>query len=111
MTRHKTHVRKLTDEFRTSHPFYEELSDRVEQLVAELLSSANLRVHSVSCRAKTPESLHQKISEEGGRYRRLSDITDLAGVRIITYFATDVDAVARLIEAEFEVDRPNSVDK
>ena len=36
---------------------------------------------------------------------------DLLGIRIITYFRDGVDAVAKLIEREFSVDRDNSVDK
>ena len=32
-------------------------------------------------------------------------------MRIITYFAEEVDAVAQLIEREFTIDRKNSIDK
>jgi hypothetical protein len=41
----------------------------------------------------------------------LDQVTDLAGVRVITYFPSDVDKIVPLIENEFKIDRPNSIDK
>ena len=38
-------------------------------------------------------------------------MTDLLGVRIITYFPDEVDKAAKLVEREFCVDPDNSVDK
>jgi putative GTP pyrophosphokinase len=40
-------------------------------------------------------------------------VTDLVGARVITYFADDVDRVARIIRNldNFEIDPRNSVDK
>jgi hypothetical protein len=35
----------------------------------------------------------------------------VCGVRIITHFADDVDRVAKVVEAEFVIDRVNSIDK
>jgi hypothetical protein len=39
------------------------------------------------------------------------DITDIVGIRVITYFDNDVDIIAELVEKEFKIDRPNSIDK
>jgi putative GTP pyrophosphokinase len=41
----------------------------------------------------------------------LEEITDLAGIRVITYFSEDVDRVASVIEREFNIDPENSIDK
>ncbi|WP_448649274.1 GTP pyrophosphokinase [Pseudomonas corrugata] len=38
-------------------------------------------------------------------------VQSLAGVRIITHFASDLDRVATLVEREFDIDLSNSVDK
>jgi len=38
-------------------------------------------------------------------------VTDLAGVRLITYFPDEVDRVASLVQDEFEIDWRNSIDK
>jgi putative GTP pyrophosphokinase len=55
--------------------------------------------------------LRGKLRKPGNRYRTLGDITDIVGVRIITYFADDVDKLAKYIEQEFDVDRKNSTDR
>ena len=38
-------------------------------------------------------------------------ITDLVGLRIITYFEDDIDKIAEIFKTEFDIDFPNSVDK
>jgi ppGpp synthetase/RelA/SpoT-type nucleotidyltranferase len=45
------------------------------------------------------------------KYSSLEDITDLIGIRIITYYSDTVDMIAELIEKEFIVDRENTIDK
>ena len=41
----------------------------------------------------------------------LREITDLAGVRVITYFPSDVDQIVKEIEENFVIDKENSIDK
>jgi ppGpp synthetase/RelA/SpoT-type nucleotidyltranferase len=60
---------------------------------------------------KTRESLHEKLRRPANKYHVLNDVTDVAGVRIICYFAADVDRIGSLVESEFHVDQANSVDK
>ncbi|MES2438858.1 MAG: hypothetical protein V4584_07320 [Verrucomicrobiota bacterium] len=65
----------------------------------------------MTSRVKGRESFAEKLNRKGGKYEKLGDVTDLVGIRIITYLTGDVDRIADLIEAEFVVDRANSVDK
>jgi len=44
-------------------------------------------------------------------YSTLLDITDLLGARVICFFADEVDAVGKLIEDTFVIDREHSTDK
>lgn len=90
---------------------YDGLATKVAGLLKELLALAGIQVHAVTFRVKSVERLHQKLGRPGGKYSRLEDVTDLAGIRIVTYFAPDVDRVAQLVEREFEIDRENSIDK
>jgi len=41
----------------------------------------------------------------------LTEITDLVGIRIITYYLEDVGRVGDILKGEFEIDEANSVDK
>jgi putative GTP pyrophosphokinase len=82
-----------------------------ERLVHSLLAAASLRVHSVASRLKSRASLSAKLARPGKQYSILADVTDVVGLRIITYFEDEVDEVGRLIAGEFSVDAGNSVDK
>ncbi|HET8660178.1 MAG TPA: hypothetical protein VFM55_14410 [Micromonosporaceae bacterium] len=88
-----------------------ECGPRMEELVRSALQSRGLHPHTVTHRVKRRESAVRKIERKARADYSLSDITDLLGVRVITYFNYDVDQVAEIIEQEFTVDRANSVDK
>jgi ppGpp synthetase/RelA/SpoT-type nucleotidyltranferase len=110
MTRRQT--QKLLERFDQESPRYQFWVKKLELLVKEILDSNGLTVHSVSGRPKERKSLEKKIESKGrNHYKSLEDITDLAGVRVITYFSDDVDRVARLISEEFQVDEEASIDK
>ena len=76
-----------------------------------LASDATLKVHSVSWRLKSPESVARKVSRPDRSYTDLWMLTDLLGVRVITYFADSVDRVGELLEASMPIDFEHSTDK
>jgi GTP pyrophosphokinase len=86
----------------------------LESLISGLLETRNIRFHRVEHRVKSADSAAAKIARkmaEQGESRSLETFTDLLGLRIITYFQDEVDAVAQLIAGEFAIDAENSVDK
>jgi putative GTP pyrophosphokinase len=90
---------------------YAAFVQKVESLMRDLLGDSKIGVHSITSRLKQRTSLAGKITKVTGRYESVSDITDVVGVRIICYFDDDVDRIAKIVEAEFDVDRAKSVDK
>jgi putative GTP pyrophosphokinase len=94
-----------------ARPRYVHFVDVLESLVVRLLASTPLRVHSVAARVKSRDSLRAKISAAPERYQGLNQITDLAGLRVITYFADDVESVGSLISGKFEVVEAHSSNK
>ena len=91
---------------------YRLLSEKARELLSSILSSRGIVPHSITSREKGPEELREKIIREGEAPDALfNGITDLAGVRVITYFPSDVDKIVPLIEKEFKVDPKHSVDK
>jgi len=96
--------------------FGESLQSLLERLLATEAEKVQLHVHAVNYRVKSEESAERKTARprqgatEAGP-RPLDTLTDLLGIRVITYFMDGVDAVAKLIEREFAVDEDNSVDK
>ena len=91
---------------------YRLLAEKTKEFLLSILRSQDIVPHSITSREKDPEKLRKKMATEGQPYHNLTNnINDLAGVRIITYFPSDVDKIAPLIEKEFKVDREHSVDK
>jgi len=102
-------IRKYALEQRGS---YRLLSQKTKEFLSSILRSKGIVPHSITSREKDPEDLREKIIREGEVPDALfNSITDLAGVRIIAYFPSDVDKIVPLIEKAFEVDSKHSVDK
>jgi putative GTP pyrophosphokinase len=104
------------DEYARNEHLYADLAPRLERLIADLLAAEGLRIHSISSRLRKLASIERKVgqSEAGAaptKYQRLSELTDLLGVRIITYFPDEVDRAASIITREFTIDEENSIDK
>lgn len=104
----KSHVLKEYDE---QSSIYEKFAFKVNQLLEEMLKSENISYNAATYRLKAKDSLSKKIDRKQDKYKCLGDLTDIAGVRIITFYSDDVDKVVELVEKEFEVDRDNSIDK
>lgn len=91
---------------------YKMLASKVHEVLFSILDSKGIVPQSITYRAKDSESLRKKITRTGKDYNNpLSEVMDLAGVRIITYFPSDVDKIVESIEKEFQIDRINSIDK
>lgn len=91
---------------------YADFSSSVERLIRDFLIANKIQFVDVVSRVKERGSLEGKIARKGeGRYKRLSDITDICGARVITYLEGDVRRVSEIVEREFDVDRKNSIDK
>jgi putative GTP pyrophosphokinase len=104
-------IEKILGEYDGTFATYEAFTRKVEHLVTELINNAGFSPHSVSSRVKQRASLHEKLRKEEADYRSLADVTDISGVRVTTYFHDDVDRIAELLVAEFEVDPKHSIDK
>lgn len=88
----------------------DELGQRLCTMIEGWLRHHQIPFHSVSFRVKGAKSASDKVAGDE-KYTGYSDLTDLLGVRIITYFADDVDRVSDAIVPELSIDEENSVDK
>ncbi|WP_243303213.1 GTP pyrophosphokinase [Geothrix oryzisoli] len=102
---------ELVIEYASENSTYKQLSSKMADLLSQILVREGIVVHSTTSRCKSIESFSRKVSKPEKSYQSLNEITDLAGIRVTTYFATDVDRVAEVVEREFEIDRNNSIDK
>ena len=62
---------------------YEAITGQFQSMLSLLLQNQSLHIHSISGRTKDQLSLANKITRHNNKYRRLDDITDLCGIRIL----------------------------
>jgi len=88
---------------------------RMQELVREQLESCvkdnNLYVNAIETRVKTEKSLTGKLELKGLKYKTLSDITDIVGARVITFYTDEVDKISAIIEKRFNINWAHSIDK
>ena len=101
----------ILEEYREALPVFERMQADVTRMLHEALASNGLEVTAVEARIKTEQSLAGKLELKGAKYATLSDITDILGARIITFYTDDVDRIAAMAEKMFDIDWDNSVDK
>ena len=104
------HRDNAVEAYRRVRPRYEDFANVVKEILVQALRTRGIAVNSVEPRAKDPESFGTKASTPSEdvpgtpKYPEpLEDITDLAGVRIITFFPRTVGMVGACIREEFEV--------
>jgi putative GTP pyrophosphokinase len=90
--------------------FYQDLAEAAKNITEEALKRRNILVHSIESRAKDPRSFGKKASKPSKNDPNkpmypspLTDITDQAAIRIITFFPKTIEEINELIRTEFRV--------
>ncbi len=102
-------IRNLLREYESVYSRYESLGVKLSSIISELLEAKGLKIHAITTRPKSLTSLEDKLRRK--TYSKLTDITDLCGVRCICYFQEDVSAVVDFLHDNFSIDRIHTVDK
>lgn len=105
------HGQQIMQQYYHLLPVFEQMAHEIPSRIRQFLSEAGILVAGLECRVKTESSLAGKLELKGAKYQSLFDLTDILGLRVITFYIDDVDKVASLLERLFEIDWENSVDK
>ena len=105
------HAQELLAQYRSHLPVYTQMAEVIPERLKGFFAEAGFVVAAVEHRVKTEESLAGKLKLKGGKYRDIFDITDIVGIRVISFYIDDVDKVAAILERLFEIDWENSIDK
>jgi ppGpp synthetase/RelA/SpoT-type nucleotidyltranferase len=88
-------IARLIAEFATHQNYFEQLATEIVESIQTEFARDEIAVHSLSVRVKSAESIAEKATRK--RILSLSDITDLIGVRILTYYAEDIPIVVQTL--------------
>ena len=111
-TRHlDPHCMAILQEYQDNLPRFREVEQEVKEKLRQTLADAGLLVAAIESRVKAYNSLAGKLELKGHKYNSLADLTDILGLRVITFYIDDVDKVASAVERLFEIDWDNTVDK
>lgn len=102
-------IEKSKDWFLRNQNIYKKLAEKVENIISDILREQNIEFHQVTFRCKSIDSFSKKIDKS--KYDSLEEITDIAGVRIISYVEDTIPLICKIIEENFEIDEENSLDK
>ncbi len=105
------HSEAILEEFREQRPFLEETAAKMVSDVRKMLDENGIIVAALESRVKSEGSLIGKLRLKGQKYSSLGDLTDIIGIRVITFYVDDVDKVASGIDRMYNIDWENSVDK
>lgn len=105
------HSEMLMQQYHDLLPTLEQLSQEAYDLLRHTLREQGIYVTAIEHRVKTEKSLAGKLELKGAKYKSIDDITDLVGLRVITFYSDEVDKVAAIVKRIFDIDWQDSVDK
>ena len=105
------HGEALLSQYRELHPTLEAIADKASDLLRRALGEQEIYVTAMEHRVKTEKSLTGKLELKGAKYKSIYDVTDLVGLRVITFYTDEVDKVAAIAARLFDIDWQESVDK
>ena len=103
--------RMIIEEYRSEILNFQKLEVEVYNKLESVVKSSGIFVNQIQHRLKSEKSLVGKLYKRGENFHKLSDLTDILGVRVITYFGDDVDKIGKIIEQNFKINWEDSTDK
>ena len=105
------HGQMLMEQYYERLSLYERLAQIAYEALKRALDEQRVTVTTIDYRVKKEKSLAGKLELKGAKYHSLDDVTDIVGMRVVTFYSADVDKVAAIVNETFDVDWSNSVDK
>jgi ppGpp synthetase/RelA/SpoT-type nucleotidyltranferase len=104
------HRLAATESYQRVRSDYERFAETVRAILTEAFIRAGIKVASIEARAKSVDSFAEKAALPGDddesrpKYANpMAEITDLAGVRVITFFPSTLAIVGNILKAEFVI--------
>jgi ppGpp synthetase/RelA/SpoT-type nucleotidyltranferase len=95
-------VDEILAEFDRLKDHFEDVNEATKQLIETILKEEGIIIHSVQARVKSRDKLKSKYCKSDRDYKCLSDISDIVGLRIITFYSDKLDQIVEIIGREFD---------
>lgn len=95
-------IEKMKDTYKSQIHLYKKLSEEVKYAIEQKMNEENIKIENLSCREKSIESFTEKMKRKSYD-NPLEEITDLAGVRVVSYYESDIQNIKDIIEKNFTV--------
>lgn len=105
--------KEILTEYDSQSATYEAFGKSVATLLERLLQAKGVDHLPIEWRTKERVSVAEKIvrPDKAGKYERLTDLTDISGVRVIAFLQEDCENICQIIKDNFSVDYENSIRK
>jgi putative GTP pyrophosphokinase len=104
----KLSAKKIIENYKKKYHIYENFTERIRKTLDDLLN--NIVEYEIEVTTKSTESLYKKLIRKI-KYEKLSDLTDLTGIRIVVKHLSDIEKVCEVIKTNFVIDEENSINK
>ena len=98
----KENLSEYEAKYRELRPGYEKLAEEIQFAIEKKLKAKDIKVAAVTYRAKVVEKFLEKI-ERKFYDNPLKEVTDLAGVRVVCLYESDLPKVKEIVRTEFKV--------
>ena len=92
----------ISKEFQSKKEDYNRLGSNIVEALKTFLNEANIPFLEIYYRVKKFDSFFEKIDRKGYE-NPFYDIEDICGIRIICYYASDIERINKIINEEFVV--------
>lgn len=96
------YTKKIIKKFEEKRPLYEEFCLSMDKMLRDLLDEKKYK-YQIFHRVKSTARLKEKIARkkgEGKKYKNLSDVGDLAGIRIVFYLESEKEKFLNDLQKE-----------
>ena len=106
-------VEQVLADLERRRPLFENLCKELSAHIEKCLHDDQIAFQTVQWRVKSADKAEAKYRapHKANRYQGLDDLTDIAALRIITYYEDEVDVIKAILEREFQIDWENCQDK
>jgi putative GTP pyrophosphokinase len=104
------HRKSAVEQYSKKRNLYDDFTVEIENILRQAIETRGPKINVIQGRAKSEESFGKKAGAPSDqdpdkpKYANpMKEITDLAGVRVITFFPSTVQRIGELIQEEFHV--------